>query len=305
MKLIHFDDYIHEPTVCTTGNFDGVHTGHRKLLNELNKTAQNTSLKTVVVTFSNHPRSFFHPQQKHQCLTTFEEKTEHLKDFVDFIVAVHFDGHISSMKPEDFMLHLKSHFNMKYYLSGYDHHIGKSSAGYYDEMKLIAENNDFSIKKIGPHFFSGEAVSSTRIKHALSIGNLSSSTKMLGYRYRISGTVIHGRMIGHSIGYPTANIECHCDKVIPARGVYAVKVTFNEKEYIGMLNIGYNPTISSLEKLSIEVHILDFEQDIYDHSLTIELYQRMRDEKAFSSKEELISQLDADKIEIREYFRHI
>lgn len=302
MKIIGFNSRIHEPTVITTGNFDGVHTGHRKIIEEMKLSAREHRCKTALVTFSNHPRSYFEPEQQHQSLTTYEEKLALIGERVDYVVQVRFDKQISDLTPERFLMHLKEHFGMKHYTAGYDHHIGSKQSGNFEHLAAIGNKAGFTVDRVAEHIIGGETVSSTRIKRSLADGNIESATAMLGYRYRLTGTVIHGLMKGRQMGYPTANIECPEEKVIPARGVYAARVFLDSEQFFGMLNVGYNPTLSSLRELSTEVHILDFDREIYGKTLTVEFCSRIRDERAFSGRDDLICQLDKDKETVRNYF---
>jgi riboflavin kinase/FMN adenylyltransferase len=302
MELIDFKTQINEPTVISTGNFDGVHAGHHKLLTELKNRASELHFKSAILTFVNHPRAVFDPDITHQALTTFDEKIEKLSYYADFIIHTEFDENFASLSPSEFMVYLQSNYSMRYYIAGHDHHIGKLQSGSFDNLQKIAQQLQFSLDRVGPYLIDGEPVSSTRIKRALSEGNAESAEMMLGYKYHIEGIVVEGKKLGRTIGYPTANINCPGEKALPARGVYAVCVKLHNKIFRGMLNIGYNPTVSSLKELSIEVHILDFDDDIYGELLRVEFCKKIRDEKAFSGKDELVENLDSDKSIIRDYF---
>jgi len=278
----------------TTGNFDGVHTGHVEVLARLNEIAKSEGLATALVTFRTHPRTFFYPGETHQSLTTFEEKIARLGDHVEYVIACDFDLKFSQQSTDEFLHILASRFSMRHYLTGHDHHIGRNREGTYAALEAVSNRENFSISRIEPLRAAGQTVSSTAIKVLLEGGDVESARLMLGYPYELSGTVVHGRQLGRKMGFPTANIVPPEGKVFPARGVYATICTVKGSSFMSMTNIGYNPTVGAENPLTIETNIFDFDSDIYDREASVHFIARIRDERLFSSVDELKLQLRAD-----------
>lgn len=294
MQIISYNDRLDVPTVMTTGNFDGVHTGHIAVLSHLSRIGEEKKLTTALVTFRNHPRTFFHPDELHQSLTTFDEKAALLEDHVDYLIACDFDISFSRQSTKQFLHLLAARFSMKHYLTGHDHRIGHNREGGYSMLESIAASEGFEISKIEPLQNGGTTVSSTAIKTEIEQGCVERAGILLGYPYVLSGTIIHGRQLGRKMGFPTANIVPPEGKVFPSRGVYATVCTVRGRSYFSMTNIGYNPTIADQNPLTIETNILDFDEDIYDETASVYFVARIRDEISFTSVDALKSQLRSD-----------
>lgn len=304
MKVIDYDTLITDETAITTGNFDGVHLGHKQVLHFLNTVSKKNNYKTVLITFKNHPRSIFHPEESHQLLTTFGEKLALLKESVDYILPITFDRDFSLTTANKYMQHLISNFNLKHYIAGHDHHIGVESDGSFSQLSDIARHYGFDLDVVPPLNCEQSPISSTRIKSTLMAGHIEQANRMLGYNFHISGIVIAGRKLGRQIGFPTANIQCPENKLIPSIGVYAVSVYHKGQKYGGMLNIGYNPTVVANGPLSVEVNIFDFDTDIYGETIAVEFHSKIRNEIVFNDIEKLKKQLLTDRQNTLDYLEN-
>lgn len=285
-------------TVLTVGSFDGVHHGHKALVQAVAKAAQHRQARSVIVTFDPHPREIIHPgQQGIFYLSTLKERCQALAEFgIDELVVVTFNRDFSLLSSTEFLELLYQKMGISHYVIGYDHHFGKDRAGGLQTLEAFAEAKGFSIEVVEKQQVDAESVSSTRIRKLLADnGQVSSAAKLLGRPYRLGGMVIHGKKRGRKLGYPTANIQVdHPKKVIPAVGVYAVDVRFEGAVYRAMLNIGHNPTFGEGNSSSIEVHLFDFEQDIYGRHVDVFFLERIRDEQSFASIQDLVQQLKKD-----------
>lgn len=306
--IIHegYDNLKIGSPVVTLGIFDGVHRGHRLLLDALVKKAHETGGESVVITFSPHPRLVL--EQNHRdltFLTTPGEKQELLRRAgIDHLVIMEFNSEFSSIPACDFVRDiLVAKIGARYLIVGYDHHFGKSREGDYETIKQCSGLFDFRVEQIQGLRTGDGAISSTSIREALLTGRLDDANDLLGYNYSITGTIIEGRKIGRSIGFPTANIHPEAFKLIPANGVYAAEVIIDKQSYPGMMSIGTNPTVNSASEFrSIEVNILNFERDIYGSGITVIMRKRLRDEKKFKNIDQLVAQMLLDKAETLKLF---
>ena len=285
--------------IATIGSFDGVHRGHRCLLDQVCHIANEHNLKAVSVTFSVSPKRVLGMCDAPQ-LTTLEERVERLREAgMDEVVLLDFTREMATMTAREFMQQvLHEQLGVAVLVIGYDHRFGHNrSEGFEDYVRYGRE--------IGMEVIRGETciegddpVSSTRIRGCLTQGKVAEAARLLGYEYRLCGKVVGGYQVGRKIGFPTANIGVEeCGKLIPADGVYAVRVllpTLNQK-HVGMLNIGHRPTVNNGTERSVEVHIIGFEGNLYGESLCIEFVERLREERSFNSLDELTAQLTADK----------
>ena len=286
--------------VVTLGIFDGVHRGHRALLDCLVCRAGEANGQSVVITFSPHPRLVLEKNRANlSFLTTMDEKKNLLENAnVDHLIIIEFNNRFSRIQACDFIREvLVEEIGTKHLIIGYNHHFGRSGKGDFKTIKQCAESLDFRVEQVqGLHTEEG-AISSSSIREALLKGRLDEANAWLGYSYSISGTIVEGRQIGRSIGFPTANIKPDYQyKLIPANGVYAVEVQLDDKIHPGMLSIGSNPTVNNDSRVrSIEVHILDFDKDIYGRAVSVIFRKRLRDEIKFDNKEQLAEQMELDK----------
>jgi riboflavin kinase / FMN adenylyltransferase len=287
-----------ENAVVTSGTFDGVHLGHQKILNRLKEVATETNGESVVITFYPHPRSVISPDNKTiNLLSTLDEKIELLeKNGINHLVIIPFTREFSELSSEEFIQKiLIETIGTKTLVIGFDHRFGKNREGGFDYLKENKARYGFEIEEIPRHDLENIGISSSKIRKALHEGDVPAADHFLGRNYSISGVIVKGKQLGRTIGFPTANIQVReIAKLIPADGVYAVKVYYREEEFGGMLNIGNRPTVDGTFK-TIEVNIFDFDREIYGENLKVEFIQKIRNEQKFNGLDELKSQIAIDK----------
>jgi riboflavin kinase/FMN adenylyltransferase len=302
MKIYHgIDDFVRlEYAVVTSGTFDGVHVGHQKILARLREVAAANNGETVVITYWPHPRLVLHPEDTTlQLLNTFEEKADLLKEQgIEHLIRIPFTREFSQLSSEEFISHiLVRTIGTRKLVIGYDHHFGKNREGSFEQLKQNAPRYGFDVEEISRQDVDNVGVSSTKIRHALEIGDIDTATHFLGKPYTLTGRVVIGDRIGRTLGYPTANLEIDTrNKLIPADGIYAVTVTHEGSPYKGMLYIGHRPTINGATR-NIEVNLFGFDREIYGDSLTIHFQAYVRGDMKFNGLDELRQQMDRDKEE--------
>jgi len=307
--VIHegFENLKLQNPVVTTGIFDGVHRGHRVLLDSLVSKAKRLGRESVVVTFSPHPRLVLDNDTKGlSFLSSPGEKVKLLEaSGVDHLVVIDFTTEFSAVSACDFVKEvLVKNIGTKNLVIGYDHHFGRGGKGNFDTIEQCAGIYGLEVERVEGFYTQGGPVSSSSIRNALSSGDLVDATLRLGYYYTLSGRVIKGRQIGRTIGFPTANIEPEYQhKLIPCKGVYAVEVYVSGNKYAGMLSIGSNPTVNNDPmKRYIEVNILDFNRDIYGERVTLIFRKRLRDELKFENAIKLAEQIKIDRENVVKLF---
>lgn len=306
--IIHngYENLVIVSPVVTLGIFDGVHRGHRMLIDCLISRAKETGGESVVITFSPHPRLVLEKDHLNLTfLTTLEEKKDLLeKAGIDHLVIIDFSIEFSRMPACDFVKDILSgRIGTKYLIVGYDHHFGRNGEGDFDTIKQCSGSLDFKLEKVQGLQTEEGAISSTSIRDALLNGRLDDANRLLGYNYSLTGIIVDGEKIGRSIGFPTANIRPEAHKLIPANGVYAVEVKTDDGYYPGMMSIGTNPTLNREKGIrSIEVNILNFDRDIYDSDITVIFRKRLRDEIKFDSLDQLAIQMIQDKADTLKLF---
>ncbi|NBP69002.1 MAG: bifunctional riboflavin kinase/FAD synthetase [Cytophagia bacterium] len=302
MKIYHgLADFSTLPfAVVTSGTFDGVHVGHQKILSRLQEIAQQHQAETVVITFWPHPRLVLHPEDNTlKLLNTFEEKAELLSQHgVNHLVRIPFTKEFSQMSSAEFITEvLIKKIGTKKLVIGYDHHFGKNREGSFEQLKLNAPQYGFEVEEIPRQDVDNVGVSSTKIRKALVSGDIVTANHLLGSSYQLTGRVVPGDKLGRRLGFPTANIEMDTTfKLVPADGIYAVKVYYERVEYKGMLYIGNRPTVNGVKR-NIEVNIFDFNKDVYGDTLTVSFHHLIRNDSKFSDLEGLTKQLALDKID--------
>ena len=297
MKIITNDITTHTPPiVATIGFFDGVHKGHRFLLEQVKEIAEKQGLCSSVITFPVHPRQILQPNFCPQLLSTPEEKLHLLEETgVEVCILFPFTNELSQLSAKEFMQLLRKKYNVCTLVIGYDHRFGHNRTETFEDYVRYGKELDIQIIKAHAYTQSESKVSSSIIRKLLQEGNVTTVSSFLGYPYRLSGTVTDGYKMGRKIGFPTANLSVDCPyKLIPAVGVYSVNVQVNGQTHGGMLNIGYRPTLKNGTHLSIEVHIFNFSENIYHQEIYIEFLQFIRPEIKFSSVEELTKQIEKD-----------
>lgn len=297
MKIYSLKDFpLPFETTITIGAFDGIHLGHRALFQETLNRAQELSLEPLVVTFDPHPRKVIQPHLSFKLLTTLEEKLELInKEGFEKIALIPFSRGLSELSPDLFVeKYLVDFLKARLVVVGFNFRFGKNRAGDTELLKKLGEKYHFEVKVVPPVIIDGKRVSSSYIRELLLKGEVEKASFLLGRPYFLTGKVIKGKGRGKILGFPTANLSVPEEKLIPARGVYAVWAYFKNQKYKGALNIGFNPTFEERE-LSIEVHLLNFSpQDLYSESIRIEFIKYIRGEKKFTSPQELKAQIEKD-----------
>jgi riboflavin kinase/FMN adenylyltransferase len=293
-------------TIVTLGTFDGVHLGHNVILDKICNTAKQENLESVLLTFFPHPRLIVSNDSEIKMLNTMAEKAKLLKQkgIQNFIIHP-FDKLFSELSPREFVAQiLVKQLNIQKIIIGYDHKFGKNRAADFNDLIAFGKEFGFEVEEIPAKQVDEVAVSSTKIRNSLLEGNISLANDYLGYSYMLSGIVIKGNQLGRTIGFPTANIEVSENyKLIPKNGVYIVSAIVNNQTIFGMMNIGIKPTLGD-NIPTIEVHLLDFSEDIYGQEIQVNVIERLRDEQKFESFEALKSQLEIDKTNTLDYFKN-
>jgi riboflavin kinase/FMN adenylyltransferase len=299
--IIHNDINLFQAVnpVITIGTFDGVHHGHKEVIGKLKDIASDVNGESVIFTFYPHPRLVVSAHESNlRLLTTFSEKAHQLElAGIDHLVVYPFTIDFAELTYENFISNiLINKLNLHTLVIGHDHRLGKNREGTYENIISLSKKLHFNVEKIDTYLINGIDISSSKIRTALQKGEIEKANNFLGYNYQLTGIVTDGNQIGRNIGFPTANIiTADHSKLIPGEGVYAVMVDFEEKKYNGMLNIGFRPTVDeNADHRTVEVHIFNFEGDIYQKEITISFLKRIRNEKKFNSIEELRLQLIED-----------
>lgn len=292
--------------ILTLGMFDGVHLGHQFVLNYLHDIANKEGAETAVMTFNPHPRFVLQPTTELKLLTTLNEKIQLLEKFnVQHLFVQEFTKEFSRLSALEFVRDLLvSQLHIHSLVIGYDHQFGNNRDGNYERLQTYSEQFGFTLYKLPSVSGCTSVISSTKIRNKISEGKIGKANEYLGYNFFMKGKVVNGDKIGRTIGFPTANIEIDPHKICPKNGVYYVKVKIKDEFFYGMMNIGMRPTIQGLQK-QIEVHILEFDRDLYGKEIEIYFYDRARDEFKFSSLDELKARLTLDKKNTQNYFKDL
>lgn len=289
-------------TCVTIGNFDGVHRGHQELISRAVKYAKSRGLKSVVFTFANHPVNFFKPGYVKNIINQDQKKALVEKMGVDIYVNIPFDTSMTQISARDYAKKiLVEKLHIKKIIVGHDFSFARKKEGTPEKLIQFGKDYNFEVEIVTPVLLDGKRVSSTDIRALISNGDVAAARKLLGQYYSIEGTVVEGRQIGRTIGFPTANIDYDRSMIIPKKGIYATLATVDGDVYCGATNIGTNPTVQG-KKITIETYILDFDQMIYGKELKVEFVEFMRDEVKFDSKEALMDQLKKDVAYVRENY---
>ncbi len=299
MKIIrNFNEHQEKtPLALSIGMFDGVHRGHQTIINQLNTISGGKGLQSAILTFWPHPRTVFNPGDDLKLLNTIDEKVYLIgKNGIQHLFLKEFDEQFRNLTGAEFVRQiLVEKLNVKHLIIGHDHTFGKNKSGDFNLLKEMSTECGFEVQQVEAVNYHDRNISSTQIRNALAAGNVKEANDMLGYVFSVSGTVVNGRKIGRTIGYPTANIETDPLKLLPKKGAYIVEVFVKGQKYKGMLSIGTNPTVNGTS-LSTEVYILDFNDDIYGEEISVNFRSFLHDEIKFESLEKLIERLDEDKV---------
>lgn len=281
-------------SVITLGNFDGLHLGHQELIKMVIKRAKEKGAVSLVVTFRPHPLKILAPAKCPPLISIYEEKIKLFEKMgIDVLVKIPFTVGFSSMAPEDFVKDvLCGLLGAKEIFVGYNYRFGRGREGNVHTLKKLGEKFGFTVREVQQVSLNGEVISSSKIRHLLKDGEVEHASKLLGRTYAITGIVVKGDGRGKGLGFPTANIVPK-HSIIPANGVYAARLYVRDKLYDGIANIGMRPTFNK-ENLTIEVHVFDFNEDIYNEEVSLYFIKKIREEKKFKDADELIHQIDSD-----------
>jgi riboflavin kinase/FMN adenylyltransferase len=286
-------------TVVTLGTFDGIHAGHKKIIEEVVARSSFYGGRNFLITFDPHPRSIVSKDYKIQILSTLEEKLKLLEAIgIQNVLVIKFTKEFSQLSANEFFLkYVLKGIGIREIVIGHDHHFGKGRDGDENKLRELGKANDFKVTPVDAVSIDSMIVSSTKIRNLLTAGDVKTVNLFLGRFYSFSGKVVEGDKRGRELGFPTANIEPdNLDKLLPAIGIYAVEFFINneEKKYTGIMSMGKRPTFYDEGKLTTEVYIFDFDKDIYGAKVTVKVVDRIRGEEKFSSAEELVIQMNKD-----------
>ena len=298
---IHYDlnNFKALNPVVTIGTFDGVHLGHREVISELKRLSSHSMGESVVFTFEPHPRIVITPQEDTiRLLSTKDEKIRLMDEIgIDHLVIYPFTKEFSRLTYDEFVEKiLVGSMNISSLVVGYDHRFGQGRKGDFNSLEMLSKTLDFKVEQLSQLVVNNKIVSSTKIRLALGVGDITKANHFLGYQYTLSGKVVEGNKLGRQLGFPTANIDTgDSHKLVPGDGVYAVTVQTGGNIFNGMLNIGVRPTVNSnADHKTIEVHIFNFDQDIYHSEITVHFVEKIRDEQKFEGLDQLKEQLKND-----------
>lgn len=306
MEVIYLNEnsnYELKESCVALGFFDGMHLGHQKLVATVVKISKQKNLKKALLTFDVHPKSYLKNIEFKE-LMSLTDKINFLQKYdFDYLFVLKFSHQIANMAPIDFINDYIVKAKIKHVICGFDFHFGKNGKGNYQYL-IENQQNNYEVTVIQKQEYQHHKISSSYLKMALSDGNVELASKLLGHNYSVSGKIIHGLKNGRKIGFPTINIDTK-NYVLPKNGVYGVLVEIEGQMYVGMANIGYNPTFNVLTKVSLEVNVFDFNQDVYDKNALVYFIKRIRCEKKFASVNDLVLQLQKDCRQIKEEIKLI
>lgn len=309
LKIFHSINDFHstKKTILTLGTFDGVHAGHRKILERLTQNVENGKYESLVLTFFPHPKMILQEQSGIKLLNTIPEKIDLLEKIgIENLVIHPFDESFSRLSAQEFVKTiLVNKFHIQKIIIGHDHRFGRDRTANIDDLITFGKQYNFEVEQISVQEINDVSISSTKIRKALLQGNMALANEYLGYDYILTGTIFKGRQLGQTIGFPTANLQIEENyKLIPRNGVYVAKSIINQKTVFGMMNIGFNPTVAG-ENLSIEIHYFDFDANLYDQEIKVSLLKYLRPEQKFDSVDLLKEQLEKDKNAALAYIKEL
>lgn len=308
MKTFHSINSFHssKKTIVTIGTFDGVHIGHNQILQKIVQDAKNCDCESLVLTFFPHPRMILQDNTEVKLLNTIAEKSMLIKNIgIDNLIIHPFDKEFSRLTAEEFVKTiLVEKFNIQKIIIGYDHRFGRNRTADIDDLIIFSKQFGFEVEQILAQQIDEISVSSTKIRTAILEGDITLANNYLGYNYSFSGNVVKGKQLGRTIGFPTANINIDEEyKLIPKNGVYIVKSIISEKTIYGMMNIGTRPTVNGLNQ-TVEVFFIDFDSNLYEQKITIEILDFIREEQKFDSLDLLKNQIEIDKQKTLQFIKN-
>ena len=297
MISLNIQDYFENaPSVVTVGTFDGVHLGHRKLIDKVISISKSKNLRSIILTFSPHPRIVLNNDADIKLLTTQREKNEIFRSYnIDYLLTQDFSKSFSKLSPIEFVRDiLVKKLNVKHIVTGYDHHFGKDRNANSNQLLEFSKDFGYDVTKVDAFHKNKVSISSTKIRNLIIDGKINNANEFLGYQFILTGKVIGGLGRGKSLGFPTANILIDNYKIKPGNGVYYITSLLEGQNTNGMMNVGVNPTFKD-KGHSIEIHFFDFNQNLYDKEISIRVIKKIREEKKFDSADKLTTQLQMDK----------
>ena len=297
MISLNIQDYFENaPSVLTVGTFDGVHLGHRKLIDKVISISKNKNLKSIILTFSPHPRIVLNNDADIKLLTTQNEKNEIFESYnIDYLLTQDFSESFSKLSPIEFVRDiLVKKLNVRHIVTGYDHHFGKNRNANSNQLIEYSKDFGFDVTKVDVFHKNKVSISSTKIRNLIIEGKINEANQLLGYQFILTGKVVGGLGRGKSLGFPTANILIDNYKIKPGNGVYYISSVLDGQNINGMMNVGVNPTFKD-KGHSIEIHFFDFNQNLYDKQISVRVIEKIREEKEFDSPDDLTTQLQLDK----------
>jgi riboflavin kinase/FMN adenylyltransferase len=309
LKIFHSINEFHsdKKTILTLGTFDGVHIGHAAILKKLTQNTNDGQFESTVLTFFPHPRMVLQGKSDLKLLNTINEKMELLEKIgIENLIIHPFDESFAQLSAEEFVKTvLVDQLHVQKIIIGYDHRFGKNRTANIDDLTTFGTQYGFEVEQISAQEINAISISSTKIRTALETGDIHLANEYLGYAYFLSGTVVKGKQLGRTIGFPTANIKLEEEyKLVPKNGVYVVRAEIEDKHVFGMMNIGFNPTVQGKNR-TIEAHFFDFDADIYNRNIKVSILQRIRSEKKFESVALLKMQLEKDQKEATTFVEHL
>ncbi len=299
MHIIRSIDTIeyNPSTVLTVGVFDGVHSAHQLILKKVKTTAKECNARNLLITFEPHPQVVLNKSTSIKLLNTIDERLYLFEKYgIENVLVINFNKEFAALSFNQFYRDIVvKKIGVSTVVEGFNHHFGNNRAGTIDSLKKLGNELGFTVIPVESVAYENEPISSSRIRTALDNGELDKANAMLGYSYSLSGTVIEGDKRGRTLGYPTANLQIPSSKLIPRKGIYFSTVLYKDKMFYGLTSVGNRPTFYQNGSLLVEVHILDFNEDIYGQSLTVRFEKRLRDEMRFNTVDELVAQMDKDK----------
>ncbi|MDD3923478.1 MAG: bifunctional riboflavin kinase/FAD synthetase [Erysipelotrichaceae bacterium] len=290
-----------KPVSACIGHFDGVHRGHQALINDTKRISKELNILSAVITFDPDPSAVLNHQQT-KLITTLNERLAIFKEFeIDIVIVIKFDNEIANQEPNEFIIKVLNHLNLRSLTCGFDFtfgYLGKATANTLLNSELI----DYPINIIEEVSYQGRKISSTWINELLSLGNIKMVNELLNHPFAIIGKVVKGHQVGKKLNFPTANIEYISNQSLPKIGVYIGQVKVKDHIYSAMINVGNNPTFYNDHKITIEAHILNFSEDIYDIDIRVIFLSYLREEIKFDSADQLVKQLNDDLNSVKSYF---
>jgi riboflavin kinase/FMN adenylyltransferase len=284
-------------SVITLGTFDGLHLGHQQIVDTVVQKSRQSAGRSFLITFDPHPRKIIPGRNDVKILSTLDEKIVILEELgLENLYVINFTQEFSRQSPEAFVeKYLVKGIGLREVVIGYDHHFGKERDGNFELLQKLGNKFDFSVTLIQEYSVDGETMSSTKIRNALLTGDVLKAEKMLGRHYSFKGTIVHGDGRGRQLGFPTANLVVdNEDKLIPAKGIYAAECIVENKKYFGLLSLGSRPTFHKDGEVIPEFYIFDFDKDIYDEVMQVNMVEKIRDEEKFNAVDELIIRMKKD-----------